>query len=48
MRARTWSGPELRGDPDTELDRQLADLGRLLGLVRAVNDESGPHKNTGS
>ena len=30
----------LHGDPGTDLDRQLADLGRLLNLVRTVNDET--------
>jgi F420-dependent oxidoreductase-like protein len=30
----------LQGDPHTDLDRQLADLDRLLDLVRAVNDET--------
>lgn len=28
------------GRPDTDLDRQLGDLGRLVELVRGVNDES--------
>ena len=32
----------LRGDPATELDRMLADLGRLLSLVADVN--RGPHQ----
>jgi F420-dependent oxidoreductase-like protein len=31
----------LRGDPATELDRMLADLDRLLGLVAQVNHEAG-------
>ena len=30
---------QLQGDPSRDLDRQLDDLGRLLDLVRHVNDE---------
>ena len=30
----------LHGEPDTDLDRQLGDLERLLDLVRQVNDET--------
>jgi len=30
---------QLQGDPGTELDRQLDDLGRLMDLVDAVNRE---------
>ena len=30
---------QLQGDPSRDLDRQLDDLGRLLDLVRDVNDE---------
>jgi F420-dependent oxidoreductase-like protein len=36
----------LQGDPRTDLDRQLADLQRLLGLVRAVNDETSTQTTT--
>ena len=32
---------QLHGDPSRDLDRQLDDLGRLLDLVREVNDEPG-------
>ena len=31
---------QLQGDPSTDLDRQLDDLGRLLDLVRDVNEEA--------
>jgi hypothetical protein len=30
----------LQGDSNTDLDRQLGDLSRLLELVHEVNDES--------
>jgi F420-dependent oxidoreductase-like protein len=36
----------LHGDAGTDLDRQLADLDRLLGLVRAVNGETATTTTT--
>ena len=33
---------QLQGDPSRDLDRQLDDLGRLMDLVREVNEEANP------
>jgi hypothetical protein len=38
----------LQGDPAHELDRQLADVARLLDLVTDVDDEPASHDNSES
>jgi alkanesulfonate monooxygenase SsuD/methylene tetrahydromethanopterin reductase-like flavin-dependent oxidoreductase (luciferase family) len=39
---------QLQGDPASDLDRQLADVARLLDLVTDVDDEPASHDNSES